>query len=52
MSKGSVHGIGVLMIVFGGVGLTKISLSDHGSFIVFAFMFSVGIGLCLTGYSK
>ena len=50
--KGKLHGIGAIMVVFGGAGLAEISTSSHGNFILCATMFAVGFGLCLAGDIK
>lgn len=46
------YGIGVLLTLLGGSGLAEISTSSHGSFLLCAVMFSVGLGLCLWSYKR
>lgn len=48
--KGKIHGIGILMVLFGGAGLAEISTSNHGCFWFCAVLFAVGFALCLAGY--
>lgn len=50
--KNRVYLAGCTLMLFGGCGLAEISTSNHGSFILCATLFSIGIGLCLWSYSK
>lgn len=42
-----IHGIGALLMIFGGSGLAEISTSNHGCFWLCATLFSIGVALCL-----
>lgn len=52
MGSNKIHGLGVVMVVFGMAGLAEIATSDHGSFIFCALLVAAGIGCCLAGYTK
>ncbi len=52
MQKGRSYGIGVLLVVLGGAGISENITSGRGSFMVCAVVFSVGLGMVLWSYTK
>lgn len=46
------YGIGVFLTLVGGSGLAEISTSAHGSFVVCAIAFSIGVSLCVTEFFR
>lgn len=50
--RDKVHGWGAIATLLGLAGIAENITSGRGSFIISAIIFSVGLGMCLHGYTK
>ena len=50
MSRNKQYGVGVLMVLFGGAGISENITSGRGSFILSAIIFAIGFALVLDSY--
>lgn len=50
-SKDKLYGWGLVIFVFGSAGLAE-AIEGHGSFMVSAVVFSIGLGMILWSYTR
>lgn len=50
MSKNKQYGVGALMVLFGGAGISENITSGRGSFILSVIIFAIGFALVLDSY--
>ena len=50
MSKNKQYGVGVLMVLFGGAGMSENITSGQGSFWFSTIIFAIGFALVLDSY--
>ena len=50
MSRNMRYGVGCLLLMFGGAGMSEKITSDRGIFIVSVIVFGIGFGFVLSSY--
>jgi len=52
MRRDKDYGVGIIMLLFGGAGMSEQICSGRGSFMISAIVFSIGFGLILWSYMR